>query len=467
MNRSSNIYSIGAVSLQKVQEQPFRNVPFAFLYPTAADGELETAARKLALGDMEDNRAELVQSIHTWVIRTPDHIILVDTGSGNDKQRPLNPIFHEQRIPFLQRLKDEAGISAEDVDYVINTHLHVDHSGWNTVLRDGRWVPTFPNARYVFPRLEAEYYGSPASHNDANIPSRGVFEDSILPVMEADLVDFIEPEGGRYLDLFTFIPTSGHSIGHMSVELVSQGEAAIFGGDVMHTPVQVFNPHLNTVFCEFYEQALSSRQRLLSKLADEGSLYLSTHFAGSSAGYVTRTDDGYAWTMPEKENTMTTKIDLDRIVFEDHRIDSDTDGISLYIRNKRPIGVDHFGAERTIVMVHGATFSSGSLYDVRLGGFSYMDYLAAAGFDVFAVDVRGYGHSTRPPEMEQDGNLSPPVVKTDTGVADFRAAVDFVLRHRAIERTNIFGMSWGGTVAGAYTAANPFKVVSASLRRNG
>lgn len=160
---------------------------------------------------------------------------------------------------------------------------------------------------------------------------------------------------------------------------------------------------------------------------------------------------------------MTTQIDLDRIVFEDHHIESDTDGITLYVRNKRPRGVDHFGPERTIVMVHGATFSSGSLYDVRMGGFSFMDYLAAAGFDVFAVDVRGYGHSTRPPEMEQDAALSPPVVKTDTGVADFGAAVDFVLRHRGIERTNIFGMSWGGTVAGAYTAANPSKVVKLAV----
>jgi glyoxylase-like metal-dependent hydrolase (beta-lactamase superfamily II) len=289
-------YTIGAVSVQRVHEQPFRNVPFAFLYPNSADSELEIVARQLSLDDMEDNRVELIQSIHTWVVRTPEHIILVDTGSGNDKQRPLNPIFHEQSIPFLNRLKHEAGIAPEDVDYVINTHLHVDHSGWNTILKDGRWVPTFPNARYVFPRLEAEYYASPASHNDANIPSRGVFEDSILPIIKAGLVDFIEPEGGRYLDLFTFIPTSGHSIGHMSVELVSKGETAIFGGDIMHTPVQVFQPHLNTVFCEFQDQALGSRERMLSKLADEGSLYFSTHFAGSSAGYVTRTNSGYAWT---------------------------------------------------------------------------------------------------------------------------------------------------------------------------
>jgi len=159
----------------------------------------------------------------------------------------------------------------------------------------------------------------------------------------------------------------------------------------------------------------------------------------------------------------TSRIDLNDIIFEDHHIESDTSGITLYVRNKRLRSVDQFGPDKTIVMVHGATFSSGSLYDVRLGGVSYMDYLAAQGFDVFAVDVRGYGHSTRPPEMEQDGKLSPPVVKTDTGVTDLASAVDFVLRHRGLDRVNIFGMSWGGTVAGAFAANNPDKVVKLAL----
>ena len=160
---------------------------------------------------------------------------------------------------------------------------------------------------------------------------------------------------------------------------------------------------------------------------------------------------------------INTTIDLDDIIFEDHHITTDTDGITLYLRNKRRRGIERFGPEKTVVMVHGATFSSGSLYDVRLGGMSYMDFLAAHGFDVFAVDVRGYGHSTRPPEMEQDGSLSPPVVKTETGVVDLGHAVDFVLRHRGLDRVNIFGMSWGGTVAGAFSANNPEKVVKLAL----
>jgi len=159
----------------------------------------------------------------------------------------------------------------------------------------------------------------------------------------------------------------------------------------------------------------------------------------------------------------SSAIDLNEIIFEDNHIESDTAGITLYVRNKRHRSLTRFTPERTIVMVHGATFSSGSLYDVRLGGMSFMDYLAAQGFDVFAVDVRGYGLSTRPPEMEEDGKLARLVVNTDTGVADLTSAVNFVLRHRGLDRVNIFGMSWGGTVAGAFTAQNPDKVVKLAV----
>jgi pimeloyl-ACP methyl ester carboxylesterase len=157
------------------------------------------------------------------------------------------------------------------------------------------------------------------------------------------------------------------------------------------------------------------------------------------------------------------RFEADEIVFEEHRIQSDTAGVELYIRNKHRSLPRKQLPEKTIVMVHGATFSSGSLYDVPLGGFSFLDYLAAEGFDVFAVDVRGYGLSTRLDEMQVDGALNPPLVGTETGVADFAAAVDFVLNHRRLQKVNIFAMSWGGTVAGAFTVRNPGKVVKLAV----
>lgn len=157
------------------------------------------------------------------------------------------------------------------------------------------------------------------------------------------------------------------------------------------------------------------------------------------------------------------KINGTDILFDELRVPSGTAGIDLYVRNKRPAALTAFTAERTIVLVHGATFSSGSLYDVPFNGISFLDYLASEGFDVFALDVRGYGLSSRPPEMDQPGDQNPPLVNTDTGVSDLGTVVDHVLALRGLDRVNIFGMSWGGTVAGAYVSGNGGKVHKLAL----
>ncbi|WP_225703347.1 MBL fold metallo-hydrolase [Bradyrhizobium cenepequi] len=280
--------------MTKVEEQLLRTVPPSFLYPGLTSEEFAIAQATLAASDVEPPRDALILSVHTWVVKTPRHLILIDTASGNDKERPTNPLFHRQNLPYLEQLR-QAGVSPEAVDFVFNTHLHVDHSGWNTRLSNGKWVPTFPNARYVFPMAERDYYSSPASHNEANLPSLGVYEDSVLPVVEAGLADFIGPEGGKYLDVFEFIPTPGHSIGHMSIALDSGGASAIFAGDVMHTVLQVARPEQNTVYCEFADEARKSRQKILSRAAATRALYLSTHFPGSSAGFVTSDAGGFTW----------------------------------------------------------------------------------------------------------------------------------------------------------------------------
>ena len=151
------------------------------------------------------------------------------------------------------------------------------------------------------------------------------------------------------------------------------------------------------------------------------------------------------------------------LVVEDFMIPSDTSGISLHLRNKRARAQKAFSAERTILMVHGATYSSASLFDVPLGGRSFMDHLATQGFDVFALDVRGYGGSTRPPEMDAPAQNAAPLVRTDVAVRDLASAVDHILRHRGIPRLNLVAMSWGGSVAGAYTAGNNGKVLKLAL----
>jgi pimeloyl-ACP methyl ester carboxylesterase len=151
------------------------------------------------------------------------------------------------------------------------------------------------------------------------------------------------------------------------------------------------------------------------------------------------------------------------LVVEDLMIPSDTAGISLHLRNKRPAALRAFSAARTILMMHGATYSSGSLFDVELAGLSFMDHLAAQGYDVFALDVRGYGGSTRPPEMDAPAQDSEPLVRTEVGVRDLASAVAYILKRRGIPRLNLFAMSWGGSVAGAYTARNNNKVMKLAL----
>jgi pimeloyl-ACP methyl ester carboxylesterase len=142
------------------------------------------------------------------------------------------------------------------------------------------------------------------------------------------------------------------------------------------------------------------------------------------------------------------------IFAEDLMIDSDTPGVRLHLRHKRLASRTSFSAEKTLLMMHEATYASGSLYDVPLDGISFLDFAAARGYDVYALDVRGYGGSTRLREMDEPAEDHPPVVRTETAVRDLAAAVDFLLQRQKIERLNLFGMSWGGSVAGAYAAQN-------------
>ncbi|RBP16795.1 glyoxylase-like metal-dependent hydrolase (beta-lactamase superfamily II) [Roseiarcus fermentans] len=297
MPDSNKVYKIGDLTVTKIEEQVIPGIPPGYLYPKLSPQDFAAIEPALAPHDLGATRADVNISVHTWLVRTPKHIILVDTSSGNHKDHPQNPLFHQLNLPYLQRLAD-AGVRPEDVDYVFNTHLHVDHVGWNTVREKDKWIPTFPNARYLIPSVERDYYSSPASHNEANIPSLGTYEDSVLPVIEAGLVDSIGPDGGPVLDYFTFVPTPGHSIGHMSIEFSSNGDRAIFAGDVMHSPIQVVRPDINSVFCEFLDQATESRRKILDHVAQNDALYFGTHFAGRSVGRITRNDGGYLW-IPE------------------------------------------------------------------------------------------------------------------------------------------------------------------------
>jgi len=146
-----------------------------------------------------------------------------------------------------------------------------------------------------------------------------------------------------------------------------------------------------------------------------------------------------------------------QLVSEDILVPSDA-GIEVFVRNKRPAGLTTFRAERTVLYVHGATYPASTSFDLKLDGLSWMDYIAARGYDVYLLDIRGYGKSTRPPEMAQDAKLSPPIVRGDVAVKDISAVVDFILARRNIPRVNLIGWSWGTVTMATYTTQNPGKV---------
>lgn len=283
-------FRLGDVTVTRVTEQCGPGFAPDFLYPDWDPAVLE-AHRALMIPDCYDEaRAKFIASIHTWVVRTRHHTILIDTCCGNDKERPQVARFHRLRTPFLDRLA-AAGVAPEQVDYVLCTHLHADHCGWNTRLVDGRWMPTFPNARYVFSKAEHDHWSGPAGREGFNA---GVFADSVLPVIASGRTELIDGSGALG-DALTFHPTPGHSPGHVAVRLADGDGEGLFGGDIMHQPLQVVRPDWNSRFCADPDPARASRRWLLEEAAERAALVFTAHFANTSAGRVSRRGDAFAW----------------------------------------------------------------------------------------------------------------------------------------------------------------------------
>jgi glyoxylase-like metal-dependent hydrolase (beta-lactamase superfamily II) len=281
-------HKIGDMTITRVTETRF-TLPLSFLYPSWRSICRAELGRLLSPASLDVQQEEALLSVHTWVVRACGYTLLVDTGIGNGKHRPFSARFDQLHTSFIARLA-AAGVAPDDVDYVLLTHLHADHVGWNTQRVDGAWVPTFPRARYLFPEAEREFFATRAGMN-----RRMVYEDSVRPVIDARQAMFVPDGGGEFLDGIAFHPTPGHSIGHMSISMRSQGEEALFCGDVMHHPLQVYRPAWGSTYALDESRACESRRWLLARAADRGALVLSAHFPETSAGRVVRSGDGFAW----------------------------------------------------------------------------------------------------------------------------------------------------------------------------
>jgi len=233
------------------------------------------------------DEGRLKMSVHALVVETPTRRIVVDTCIGNDKQGRFVPGWNDLQGPFLRDLA-AAGYERESIDTVLCTHLHVDHVGWNTMKVDGRWVPTFPNARYLMARTEFEYWQAREDHDE----QRAVFADSVRPVFDAGLADLVETTH-RICDEVRLVPTSGHTPGHVSVAIESEGRAALITGDFLHHPCQMAYPAWASAADVDSEQSTRTRREVFGRLAGTPTLMIGTHFAGASAGRVVRDGDAY------------------------------------------------------------------------------------------------------------------------------------------------------------------------------
>ena len=242
---------------------------------------------------MEESSGNIVASMHSWLIQTEHHNILVDTCIGNDKERMPYRNWHQMNTPWLTQLI-QAGVTPDDIDFVMCTHLHVDHVGWNTRLSDGNWVPTFPNAKYLFSKTEYEFWEAERhakNEETFNAVNQQTFDDSVVPIMH--LAELVEGDYEVLADLLRIEQAPGHTPGSITLTLRSGSDSAIFTGDICHHPIQVYEPHWNSAYCEIPDQAIATRRRVLTFCSDTGASLMPAHFGPSYAGHVRSNDNSF------------------------------------------------------------------------------------------------------------------------------------------------------------------------------
>jgi len=282
---------IGKARVTRVEEMMGPGFPARDFFPDFDERVFKDQEHWLAPRYYEKASGKLRASIHSWLIRTDRHAILIDACSGNHKPRPGSPRFDMLDTRYLERLK-ETGVEPEEIDFVLCTHLHVDHVGWNTRLENGRWVPTFPNAKHLMSRTEHEFWSARAKAPETPEGTRNVYNDSVLPVVEAGKAVLID--GSHQVDdCLTIKPAPGHTPGHYRVDLASEGRMAVFPGDALHNPVQVPLWRWNSRFCEDPAQARETRRELLGFCAEQRALLMPAHFAEPHAAYVKAKGDAF------------------------------------------------------------------------------------------------------------------------------------------------------------------------------
>ena len=232
-------------------------------------------------------------NFQAFVLKAGKRRIMIDTCVGADREREF-AVFTRMQTTFLEDL-GSIGVTPRDVDTVLCTHLHFDHVGWNTHLVDGRWVPTFPNARYLFSRKEYDHWVM--LRETGGYHGINHLDDSVDPVVAAGLVDFINHEH-QISDEIRLLPTPGHTPDHVSVLINSEGEQAVITGDVMHHPIQVAMPAHRATFDMDKAAGAKTRVEFVTRFQEKPVLVIGSHFADPGAGYIVRHGDAWKLSSP-------------------------------------------------------------------------------------------------------------------------------------------------------------------------
>jgi glyoxylase-like metal-dependent hydrolase (beta-lactamase superfamily II) len=280
-------FSVGDLTIHRIIEQETSFLPALEMLPGLTPdllAENRPWMRQAAALDAQD---VLILCFQSYVVKTPHHTILVDSCIGNDKPRP-RPKWNMKTDDTYMRALTAAGISVGDIDFVMCTHLHVDHVGWNTRLENGRWEPTFPNARYVFAKNEFDYWTE--QHAKTPVPP---FNDSVLPVVEAKRADIVRDDY-EIGDHARILPTPGHTPGHVAFTFGRGRDDLVVGGDLMHSPLQARYPELSMKFDVDQAQAAKTRRDFLERYCDTDTLCCTAHFPSPSTGKIRRWGNGFS-----------------------------------------------------------------------------------------------------------------------------------------------------------------------------
>lgn len=282
-------FNVGNIAIHRVIEQEASFFPMLQFFPTLTKELLEENRAWMQPQYMDPESDKLRLCIQSYLLRTPHHNILIDSCVGNHKPRPTRPFWDMMQSDRYEKNLAATGLSVNDIDFVMCTHLHTDHVGWNTRLENGRWVPTFPKAKYVFAERELAHWTERQKQDPASCPW---VTDSVLPIVEAKR-EMVVKSDYALNETVQLLPSPGHTFDHYSVLAGKPGQDALITGDMVHSPLQMRYPELGMQADWDSKQAGESRRRLFGRFCDTSTLLCTAHFPSPSTGRIVRFGDAF------------------------------------------------------------------------------------------------------------------------------------------------------------------------------